>query len=92
MCWRTLNRKLYEMSVDLRRRHQTSVFEEVEVVPVRVEARRRAMICYEKAMKIQEERFVKRQVDRRLKADKGWREQARKAKERWWTGFQYRFR
>ena len=41
------------------------------------------MICYEKAMRCENEdprkEICKRQVDRRLKANKGWREQARKA-------------
>ena len=59
------------------------VYEEAEVVPIRVEAKRRSMICYEKAMRCGNEdprrEICERQVDRRLKANKGWREQTRKA-------------
>ena len=32
-----------------------SVYEEAEIVPLRVEAKRRAMICYEKAMRCSSE-------------------------------------
>ena len=53
------------------------MLEEVKVLPFRVEVRRRAMICYEKAMRCEE--ICERQVDKRFKANKGWREQAKKA-------------
>ena len=54
---------------------------ETGVVPVRVEARRRAVYFYEKACRAREGNPVRqlcdRRVQRRLRANKGWREQAR---------------
>ena len=65
------------------RQTKTRVFEEAELVPVRVEVRRRAMICYEKAIKCSNKdprrKICEKQMDGGLKANKGWREQARKA-------------
>ena len=57
------------------------VYLEAEISPVRIEAKRRAMIAYEKAMRCKEGdprlELCGKHIQRRLKANKGWREQAR---------------
>ncbi len=54
---------------------------ETGVVPVRVEARRRAVVAFEKAKRAKEgdplRSLCDRRVERRLAKNKGWREQAR---------------
>ncbi|MEL7306976.1 MAG: reverse transcriptase domain-containing protein [Pseudomonadota bacterium] len=59
---------------------------EAEVAPVRVEAKRRAVLFFEKACRAREDdpkrELSERQVQRRLAANKGWREQARQESER----------
>ena len=57
------------------------VYLEAEEVPISVEARRRAMYCFEKAMRCEgrDPRTIlcEKRIEKRLKDNKGWREYAR---------------
>jgi hypothetical protein len=62
------------------------VYEETGAVPVRVEAKRRALVAYEKAVRAKEvdprRKMCEKQSRRRLKANKGWRGQAKEECDR----------